>query len=98
MYTSVLFPSECTSGQEITVKEADFDVKDNDANTPDDPSSVFSPGEKQPNHKITIKSKDSPGSDSLIPMSVTPATGSNIKEIEMKIYPIDPSGPTTIMV
>ena len=82
----------------MTVKEADFDVKDNDASTPDDPRSLFSPGKKRPNYKISIQSKSAPGSDPLVPMGVTPATGSNIKEIVMKIYPLDESGATTIMV
>ena len=90
--------SECDYGEEISVKSAAFDVSDNDESIPDEPSSVFSPGEREPGYTISIKPRDEPGSDPLIPMDISPTRGSNIKQTTVRIFPEDGSQPTEIVV
>ncbi len=73
-------------------------MNDNDENTPDDPKSVFTPGEKSPDYTITIEPNDDPDSDPLNPMSVTGPTGDNIEEVIVTVYPEDGSDPKIITV
>ena len=80
------------------MKSATFDVTDNDESIPDEPSSVFSPGPREPGYMISITPGDEPGSDRLIPMSITPTKGSNIKQTTVRIFPEDGSDPTEIVV
>ena len=94
-----LCPSlECAVGEEITVEDGTFDVKDNDDSIPDDPASVFSPGVKEPNYKITVRPAPGDGSEPLIPMAITPTTGGNLKDVVVRIFPADGSEPTEIVV
>ncbi len=90
--------AECKDGDQIPVEDGDFEVKDNDENTPDDPKSVFTPGEKSPDYTITIEPKDDPDSDPLNPMIVTGPTGDNVEEAVVTIYPDDSSDPIIVTV
>ncbi len=80
------------------MEDGTFDVKDNDESIPDEPASVFSPGVKQPNYKITVRPAPGAGSEPLIPMTITPTTGENLKEVVVRIFPEDGSDPTEIVV
>ena len=90
--------TECKDGDEIPVENGDFNVEDNDENTPDDPKTVFTPGEKTPDYTIIIKPKDGPNNDPLNPMSITGPTGDNVDEVVVTVYPEDGSDPTEIKV
>ena len=89
---------ECLIGEEIPVEDGPFDVKDNDDSIPDEPASVFSPGVKEPNYKITVRPKTGDGSEPLIPMVITPTRGDNLKDVVVRIFPADGTDPTEIVV
>lgn len=80
------------------MKSAAFDVSDNDDSIPDEPSSVFSPGERDPGYTISITPRDEPDSDPLIPMKMTATRGTNIRQTTVRIFPEDGSQPTEILV
>ncbi len=84
--------TECTIGSSVPVQEAPgFSVTDNDDKTPEDPNSIFSPGERSPDYQIEIKPGTEEGAEPLTPMLVTKTTGTNIDEIVIKIFPKDPN-------
>ena len=97
-FTDLIPFIECSVGEEIPVEDGTFDVKDNDDSIPDEPASVFSPGVKQPNYKITVRPAPGVGSEPLVPMVITPTTGDNLKEVVVRIFPEDGSEPTEIVV
>ena len=80
------------------MKSAAFDVSDNDDSIPDEPSSVFSPGERDPGYTISITPRDEPESDQLRPMRITPTRGTNIQQTIVRIFPEDGSEATEVMV
>ncbi len=80
------------------MEDGTFDVKDNDDSIPDDPASVFSPGVKEANYLITVRPAPGDGSKPLIPTAITPASGENLKEVVLILFPADGTDPTEIVV
>ena len=90
----------CTIDSSIPVQEAPgFTITDNDPDTPEDTDSIFTPGERVSNYEIEIKPGTEEGAEPLTPMVIKPTTGTNIKEIVVKIFPKDAAiDPTEVVV
>ncbi len=77
------------------MQDGNFRVKDDDRNIPNNFASIFTPGEKNSNYKISIMPKSG---EPIIPMTISSGSGTNLREVTIEIIPDDKSDSTEVTV